>query len=497
MERLYLWPEMPALSLFVLWLASVVLLWAARGPMLELLRGFRAATQDGLRQLAGWCQRSGEQLQLRNRQALLASARSELLGKLEREFHRVDLSFAKDLGQYGRLHRRLDDLLAKLEDDYQRCVDSPPAAPGWDAAVKTVAKIPMSGNPGVEKVLDGIRDSMREGEKKVLQEYREATAKRHRLLGAMVPGWKEVKALMARMTQAVGRALETSAKLERVAGEYEHLVRNEESASRALTYSAMKLFLVSCLVLGVAFGGAFINFQLIALPMSELVPSGARIGGFPVATISALVIVCMEIVVGIFLLDLLGITELFPRLGTLSRSRRRLLLGFALGGLFFLAAVESSLAVLRERIVEADAALKLALAGTQETAVGEAARSNIPLIGQAVLGFVLPWILAMVAIPLEMALDSGRHVAANAMALLLHAFGHVARLVGQVLGAGIRALEQLYDAYIALALRIERAVRRLDQEPWERQAEEDAWPERAAQRLPTRPGVTPHEEAAR
>ena len=40
----------------------------------------------------------------------------------------------------------------------------------------------------------------------------------------------------------------------------------------------------------------------------------------------------------------------------------------------------------------------------------QASASWIPVAGQAALGFVLPWILAMVAIPLEMLLDSARHV---------------------------------------------------------------------------------------
>jgi hypothetical protein len=36
-ESLYLWPASPLASLFVLWVASVIFLWAARGAMLRLL----------------------------------------------------------------------------------------------------------------------------------------------------------------------------------------------------------------------------------------------------------------------------------------------------------------------------------------------------------------------------------------------------------------------------------------------------------------------------
>ena len=37
MESIYLWPENPMLSLFVLWVGSTIFLWAARNPMLKLL----------------------------------------------------------------------------------------------------------------------------------------------------------------------------------------------------------------------------------------------------------------------------------------------------------------------------------------------------------------------------------------------------------------------------------------------------------------------------
>src|SRR6476646_4225734 len=113
----------------------------------------------------------------------------------------------------------------------------------------------------------------------------------------------------------------------------------------------------------VALGGAFVSFQLIRLPMSELVPSGTRIGGIPVPTIAALVIVLMEVAAGIFLTETLGFTTLFPKLELLPASRRRLLLTVSFMGLLLLASVESSLAILREHLVEADTALKASLAG--------------------------------------------------------------------------------------------------------------------------------------
>jgi hypothetical protein len=192
--------------------------------------------------------------------------------------------------------------------------------------------------------------------------------------------------------------------------------------------------------------------------MSELVPAGARVGGVPVSTVSALVLVLMEAALGIFIMDMLGITELFPKLGTIPRSRRRMILGLGLLGLFFLASVESSLAILREQIVEAESALKLSLAGEESRIVQSASQSSIPIVGQAVLGFILPWILALVAVPLEMFLDSGRHVLGSVTVAALRLAGGIAGGVAHVSRHLTGMIANVYDVYIAIPLRIESMI---------------------------------------
>ena len=137
----------------------------------------------------------------------------------------------------------------------------------------------------------------------------------------MAPSWKDVRGLMARMCDAVAKALESTQRIRGYAEEFEKFRSDQEGAARALTWSATKFFAVSLIVLGVALGGAFVNFQLIALPMSELVPAGARVGGMPVPTVSALVIVLMETALGIFIMDMLGITDLLPQAARHPRRR--------------------------------------------------------------------------------------------------------------------------------------------------------------------------------
>jgi hypothetical protein len=459
MERFYLWPANPGISIFLLWLASVVFLWAARAPMLQVLRGLAASLEHGVGSIARWCSETASELAARHEKALRAASELELQSRIAREVVRIDDSFAQKLGRYAELQRKVEDLVGGLEGDYVQCGDSPPQVPGWAGAVEAVAAIPDNTDPNVRKVLEGIRESMSDAEKRAFKAYKEDTASRHKLLGRMRPTWKEIRTLLAGMKDAVAKAVQTSSKLSRYVDEYDALVGTRESEVHACNYSPMKPFLTSLIVMGIALGGAFVNFQLIALPMSELVPAGARLGGIPVATVSALVIILMEVAVGIFLMDMLGITDLFPKLATVAPSRRRLILCLSIGGLFLLSSVESSLAILREQIVDADAALKRSLAGEAAQVVGIAAGSSIPVIGQAVLGFVLPWLLALVAIPLEMLLDSGRHVLSKATVFTLHAVGGTVRVVGHALSSLVGALPSVYDVYIAVPLRIERVWR--------------------------------------
>src|SRR4029453_13413261 len=111
MKSLYLWPDHAPLSLAVLWRASVVFLWAAREPMLALLRSLGQFAREGCEGLARSCESAAQELRVRARAALLAGGKLEAQGRLGREISRVDSAFSERLGQYSGLQRRLDGLL--------------------------------------------------------------------------------------------------------------------------------------------------------------------------------------------------------------------------------------------------------------------------------------------------------------------------------------------------------------------------------------------------
>jgi len=95
-----------------------------------------------------------------------------------------------------------------------------------------------------------------------------------------------------------------------------------------------------------------------------------------------------------------------------------------------LAGIESSLAFMRDRIATDMEALRLSLAGVEQTAQ---AKSIIPMIGQMVMGFIFPFVLAFVAIPFESFIKSFRTVIGLLAAGLLRAIAFLLRLVGNTL----------------------------------------------------------------
>ena len=236
---------------------------------------------------------------------------------------------------------------------------------------------------------------------------------------------------------------------------YEDIRNGTDRAVRKLSSSSMTQFVIAGTVLAIAVGGAMINFNLIALPMSEMVGGGSYIGGFKTSDVAALVIILVEAAMGLFLMESLRITRLFPLIASLDDRVRRRMIWVAFSILFILAGVESSLAFMRDRIAADIQALRQSLSGAE---VGEVTPSMIPTVGQMVMGFILPFALTFVAIPLESFIHASRTVAGVMLAGLLRLAAFYLRFLGTTayyLGSLGTAL---YDLLIFPALRLEGAL---------------------------------------
>jgi hypothetical protein len=213
-------------------------------------------------------------------------------------------------------------------------------------------------------------------------------------------------------------------------------------------------FFVSALVLAVATAGAAINFSLIARPMAEMVGGTSFIGAFRTADIAALVIIMVEISMGLFLMESLRITRLFPVIGALSDKMRVRMIFVTFTILLLMASVEAGLAYMREVLLQDELATSSLLRGD---AVASAINPHlwITTAAQMGMGFILPFALVFVAIPLETFVHSLRTV----MGLLAIGILRLLALLLRILGNGSRHLgtltQQVYDLLLFVPLWIE------------------------------------------
>jgi hypothetical protein len=237
--------------------------------------------------------------------------------------------------------------------------------------------------------------------------------------------------------------------------EYEEIRQQTDKAARMLSSSSMTQFFIAGLVLLIAIGGAMINFNLIALPMSEMVGGASYIGPYKTSDVAGLVIILIELTMGLFLMESLRITRLFPIIGSMDDKMRHRMIWITFTMLAILAGVESALAFMRDRIASDMEALRQTLAGVEQEGV---AASMIPMIGQMVMGFILPFALAFVAIPLESFISSSRTVLGVLAAGFLRITAFVLRLLGNVGYYLGRFIVNMYDLVIFPTIWLEGVI---------------------------------------
>lgn len=454
-----LWPDNVALSMLTLAVLAMALLYAARVPMHELLRSLGQALGGPLRLAARALGRAADDLQYRNRAVLLAHGRQEVGQRLEREFERLGALVERDLQGYPTLQRKLLDEITRIEEDYKKCGEVPPPPPDWTEAVAAVANIKSAGSELVLKVLEEIKRSVQGIHDKAVAEYRKAYETRHRILEGFMPFWRSVDRNLGQVEKTLASLQASVATVDEHMAKYEAINAATDKAEHALAVSAFTQFAISTLVVAIAAGGAFINFKLIALPMSEMVGAGDYItSSLRTSEVAALVIIFVEASMGLFLLEAMRITHLFPGIANLSDRLRRRVLWIALTLLVTLAGVEAALALMRDLLIADKQALLQSLAAVQPAPM-EGWVGRIPTAGQMLLGFMLPFALAFIAVPLESLVHSARSIGGVLALALVRALALALRIAGQLARHASRVLIRLYDVAIVLPLLAEHLVR--------------------------------------
>jgi len=456
-----IWPDNAALSAVLWFIIAMPFLYAARKPVHELLRSLSNAIGGPLRLGARWLLAAAREMKERNKAVLLAHGREETGQRIEREFERVAALVTRDLQGYPALPRKLLDETTRIEEDYKKCGEVPPPPPEWVTAVEAMAKVKSGGSSEmVQNVLEEIDRSVNRIHDKALADYRRAYESRHKILAGFMPFWRSLDKTMQQVDKEL-TGLETSAAaVDAQMEKYEQINKKTDKAEQTLTQSGFTQFFIALFVMAVAVGGAFINFKLIALPMSEMVGAGDYIAGaLRTSEVAALVIIFVEAAMGLFLMEALRITHLFPRIANLQDFMRRRMMWIALVLLVTLAGIEAALALMRDMLIADKQALLQSLATTQQQAApADPLLARIPTAGQMLLGFILPFALAFVAIPLESFVHSARTVGGAALVMLVRALAVLLRISGTIVRQLARVLVTVYDILIVVPLLVERLV---------------------------------------
>ena len=454
-----LWGNLLAITPFpfisgLIWVVlTVVVLYLVRPSAHKLIQTIFEALQESATTAAQAVAHAEERLSSRNREVLLAAGQEAKERVIEREFDRVGDSVHRDLAGYPGLQRKLGDAIANIEEDHQRAVDVPPDPPGWVRAVDAVAKIDNRQDGMVGDILSDIHKSLVKAHEKAMQEYRSASRDRHQLLRGMMPHWRRIQQTMNRVNKNVESLLERSRSIDRHMQEYAEISRGTDRALQVLSSSSLVQFFVSALVLAIAVGGAAINFSLIARPMAEMVGGTSFIGSLRTADVAALVIIMVEISMGLFLMESLRITRLFPVIGALPDKIRRRMIWVTFTILLTLASVEAGLAYMREILMQDELATTALLRGGE--ALQQSSYGWITTAAQMGMGFILPFALVFVALPLETFIHALRTVIGLLGIGMLRLMHLLLRLLGNLFKQAGIALVRVYDMPIFMPLWIE------------------------------------------
>jgi len=452
-------PGNPVVSGIIWFVILMMVMYFARHPAHMAIVSFCRVIHNAMRLSARAVMRAEERLNQRNKEVLLAQGREAAERIIEREFDRVDATVRRDLAEYPALHRQLSEEITVIDDDYKESTEVPPEPPAWVKAVDAVAKIPGK-DPMVASILEDIHTSMVKANTQAIEEYRKTSHKRHEHLKDMMPHWRKLKQILGQVDKNVNSLLSRSKTIDRHMDEYEGIIKQTDRSVRMLSSSSLTQFFISAFVLAIAVGGALINFNLIARPLAEMVGGTSRIMGFPINSIAAMVIILVELAMGLFLMETLRITRLFPVIGALNDKVRLRLVWTFFSILLFLALVEAGLAFMRELLMEDAAATRELLRGGGGG--GEVAQSSylwITTAAQMGMGFVLPFALMFVAIPLETFVHSMRTVVGIVSVALLRTTAWLLRLFGNVIRFLSTSFIQIYDLVIFAPLWLEKMIK--------------------------------------
>ncbi|MDQ1362156.1 MAG: hypothetical protein QG652_16 [Pseudomonadota bacterium] len=454
-------PASPALSWLIGLLLVLALLYAARRPVHRLLTLVFDGVNRVLRLLIRFLHAANRRLRQRNREVLLAGGREALERRLQQDFVKITDQVAHELVAWPGLHREMREHITHLDNELEKSAEQLPQPPEWLQVIESVAqvsnRVSAEGAAMVAKILQDIHLTLQQAMDKSLAEYRQANRDRYAMLERQVPQWRSLDNRLDDLQKTVTRLDGRTQQLDAHLQDYQQILQGTDRALAELNRSAAVKLLLSVWLLLMAAACAVVNFQLLALPLAEVVGVQADILGWRSPDVAAAAIIVLQIIPGLFFLEAAGATHLLPDMGLSGEHRRRGVMYLMLLLLLILAATESALIHTRDALVADTRMLNQLLAVPADDS--QPVMNRIPALGQMVLGFVLPFLLMFAVVAAEIFLQALRTVAGRFLSWLLEGLEGMLRLLVALLRVARKVLMALYDLLIMLPLYLEHLLR--------------------------------------
>lgn len=427
--------EYPVVSLVAIGLLSWLLMYLLRQPVHDLILRIARLLHNQLRLLSRACMYSAQRIRRRNHEIIKALAEALLERQLERRFMRIEKLVEKDLANYQHLAANINRQLSSIDEDYIASAKVPDVSPEWVAAVTAIANLQSDErNSGVvNKILEDMHHTVKEHQREALREHRWTVSARHKVLSGLQPQWRKLSKMLQHIDNNIDVLRHRLRQVDQHMGQFEMITAG--SGQGVMSSMLMRFVSSLCFVL-VGVGAAWINWQLLLQPLTELLP--LQTGELSLPAVVTGLHIAITLVAATMVSESLRITHLFPLVTAMTWRGRQVMIAIGITMLLALTVMEA-----------------LALLGSPVD-LAATAMTDVSQILLVVLGVVMPLMLSLVVIPLEYMLHTVRPVFGSALQILLHVATLLFRLAGSFVLQFAQLLVQVYDAIIYLPLQLER-----------------------------------------
>lgn len=423
--------EYPLSSVIIGSLSALLLLYLVRVQAHAMIMRSAKMLHHLCRLCAQACLRAEQRVRFRNHEVTKALAESLMERKLERRFLRIEALVEKDLANYQKLSAQINQQLVAIDEDYEASAVVPAAAPEWVEAVDAIAAIQNNerNSEVMHKILADLHQTVQQHQREVMREHRWTVSARHKLLSSLRPKWRKLGKLLEHIDHNITALRQRLHQVDQHMGQFELLTAGTR---QGLMASMLIRFVVAlCFVAGGA-AVLWFNLQLLDGSLIQMMARGFS-DNFPVANVLASMHIVITLMAATMVTESLRITHLLPLTAAMSRRGRYTMLATGAVLLLAMSTIEAA-----------------ALAGTAVTSPGEASWLSQSVL--AILGFVMPVVLALVVMPVEYLLSTVRPVMGSALQLVLHISALSLRLAGAAMLEVGKAVVLAYDTVIFIAL---------------------------------------------